>query len=415
MRTDPTTSTGFQIEHQCRQCGAPFTLEETDRLIRCPYCRVRSYLVAPDVFGYALPPKSPGGDLLYLPYWRFRGVFYACLGQGVEHRMIDASLRGIDAREFPVSLGLRAQAMRLRFATREIPGRFLPPALSVAAARQAFADRCARELSAPVFHREFVGETLSLIYSPFSFDGRLHDAVVDRPVPGQIRADLLDDLPTGDPSLGTVRFVPTLCPQCGRDLEGERDSLVLTCRNCQSAWRSTPAGLARVSFGRLAECRAAAIYLPFWRLTAAVSGLQLASYADLVRAANLPKVLQANWEERRFHFWVPGFKIRPRIFVLLARAMTLAQPAGEIIATVPEQPMHPVNLPLHEAVEYVKVLLGSFLLPQSPHLSRLAEIEIVPQDHLLAWVPFAGTHTEWVHTDYQLAVNKNALGFGLQL
>src|SRR3989339_2060059 len=32
------------------------------------------------------------------------------------------------------------------------------------------------------------------------------------------------------------RFVPTLCPHCGWDMEGQKDSLVLICRNCDSAW-----------------------------------------------------------------------------------------------------------------------------------------------------------------------------------
>ncbi len=415
MQTDPTTCPGIQIEHQCRQCGAPATLEETDRLIQCPYCRVRSYLVARDVFSYVLPHRSQGRELFYVPYWRLRGVLHACLDRGVEHRLLDASLRGIDARELPTSLGLRAQTMRLRFATRELGGRFLPPALSAAEARRAFADRCARELSGPALHHELIGEALSLIYAPFYVDGTLHDAVLDRPVPGKLNDDLLERLPAVAPPPGAIQFIPTLCPHCGRDLDGERDSLVLICRNCESAWRATPDGLAQVSGGILSGRGDAAIYLPFWRVTAAVSGLRLESYADLVRVANLPKVLQASWEERRFHFWVPAFKIRPQVFLLLGRAITLAQPAGEISPTVPERPAHPVNLPLREAEEFVKILLGSFLLPESPHRSRLAEIEVVPADRQLVYVPFAGTHTEWVHTDYQLAVNKNALGFGLQL
>ncbi|MGD9137268.1 MAG: hypothetical protein PVH42_10930, partial [Desulfobacterales bacterium] len=32
------------IEYQCPQCGAPATIEETDRLFTCQFCRVNSYL-----------------------------------------------------------------------------------------------------------------------------------------------------------------------------------------------------------------------------------------------------------------------------------------------------------------------------------------------------------------------------------
>ena len=34
-----------------------------------------------------------------------------------------------------------------------------------------------------------------------------------------------------------IRFIAAICPGCGWNLDGQRDSLVLTCTNCQSAWR----------------------------------------------------------------------------------------------------------------------------------------------------------------------------------
>ena len=51
----------WQIEHNCPQCGAPVILDETDRLLTCPYCRTRLYLATTGYFQYHLP--SAGGNL----------------------------------------------------------------------------------------------------------------------------------------------------------------------------------------------------------------------------------------------------------------------------------------------------------------------------------------------------------------
>ena len=73
------------IEHQCPQCGAPATLEETERLFTCPFCRVKSYLVTRDYFRYMLPHAAPAGkSLVFLPYWRFKGSFFVSLPGGIK-------------------------------------------------------------------------------------------------------------------------------------------------------------------------------------------------------------------------------------------------------------------------------------------------------------------------------------------
>ena len=77
------TSPRLLIDHQCPQCGAPATLEETERLFTCPFCRVKSYLVTRDYFRYMLPHAAPAGkSLVFLPYWRFKGSFFVSLPGG---------------------------------------------------------------------------------------------------------------------------------------------------------------------------------------------------------------------------------------------------------------------------------------------------------------------------------------------
>ncbi len=412
MRSSQLTQTEMQIEHACPQCGAPITLAETDRLISCEFCRVKSYLVADDVFRYVLPPRTQDREPIYIPYWRFRGVLYACSHASMNHRIVDASLCAVDSRALPPSLGLRPQTLKLQFAVPGVTGRFVDPESTGPGAAEVFSRRFAADFPQPIHHREFIGESLSLIYAPFYVEDRLIDAVVERPVAGAALKGTEPWVAGAQQSRWPVRFIPTLCPHCGWDLEGARDSLVLTCANCNSAWRSAPGGIARAPFGCLPAFDGADVYLPFWRVEAQVTGLQLESYADLVRVANLPKVIQEGWQSRRFRFWVPAFKIRPQVFLRTARAVTLAQPLDEPRPNLPELPCHPVNLPRDEVIECLKVLLAALLRPAASYYPRLPQIRVAAQEMVLAFVPFAHRRTELVHERYHLAINKNTLSHG---
>ena len=90
------------IEHQCPQCGAPVLLEETDRLLACEFCRVKSYLMPKRFFRYMLPNAAPEDrDLVYAPYWRFKGMLFSSVLSGVKHRFIDVSQRAVSTPVFP--------------------------------------------------------------------------------------------------------------------------------------------------------------------------------------------------------------------------------------------------------------------------------------------------------------------------
>ena len=61
----------------------------------------------------------------------------------------------------------------------------------------------------------------------------------------------------------------------------------------------------------------------------AVKGIALKSYADLARAANLPKMIRPEWEGQEVYFWVPAFRLHPSLFLRLSKQMTLFQPVEE--------------------------------------------------------------------------------------
>ena len=350
----------FLIEHQCPQCGAPATLTETDRLVTCPFCRVKSYLMAGDYFRYALPANAPQGTpLFYFPYWRFKGMLFSSLQNGVQQRFIDVSHQAIRSRHFPVSVGFRSQALKLRFVSPDIDGGFLPCSQTLDHITKIFEDRFQASLPKPIYHQSHIGESISLIYSPYYLTDRLYDAVINEPVVSTQIDDVEKIAASGNRADWHIKFVSTLCPQCGWDLDGDRDSLVLLCRNCETAWQAGKTCLKQIRFGHLIIDEDHVLYLPFWRIRASIKGIQLDSFADLVRVANLPKVIKSEWTSIPFRFWTPGFKIRPQTFLPLSQKMTLTQPQESFKNGIPKQRLYPVNLPIEEAVECLKMTLAS--------------------------------------------------------
>ncbi len=416
--------TDFLIEHECPQCGAPAILEETDRLISCEYCRVRSYLLAKDHFRLMLPHSAPVHKaLLFFPYWRSRGMLFSCLSHEIRHKVVDFSHQAAESRHFPVSVGLRSQAMRLRFLSPETEGHFLKPTLGVREVMRLFRERFKSSLPEPALEQMFVSETFSLIYSPFYMDQkpteddsqfaayplRLYDAILNSPLPSPLPADFdLSLFPAGPPEQG-IRLIPTLCPACGWDMEGKRDTLVLSCKNCDSIWTAGRERFERLTAAHIPGTGEGIRYMPFWRVKANVSEIKLNSYADLVRVANLPKVLRTNRDTPEFCFWAPGFRIRPRIFLNLSRNMTLSHPPENLIPGHPDGRCGPVTLPATAAARSLKVCLASFMKPRKRIPELLPKIKIRPKEFLLVYVPFQEKHHELVQPEFQLAVHQNML------
>jgi hypothetical protein len=306
--------------------------------------------------------------------------------------------------------------MKLRFATPDVPGRFLPPSQDRSAVREALSAGFREMLPTSPFHQALIGETLSVIYSPFYEDGQLFDAIVNRPVAegAQLPAD--DALPPPEPAHWPVTFVPTLCPACGWDLAGERYALTLTCGNCRAIWKSAPEGLSALDHGCIPGDAATVAYVPFWRIAADVSGVALNSYADLVRAAHLPKIVREQWEDQNFYFWCPAFKIHPQKFLRLAQNLALCQPAAEIEPHLPEGvAAYPVTLPESEALEALHTILAAVLKPPQAIYPRLEDIAIRHRGTRLIFIPFGRQGRELVQPDFRLTISQNSFQFGRNL
>ncbi len=400
--------TRFLIEHQCPQCGAPAILEESDHLVRCPYCRVGSYLIQNPYFRYMLPDTaSEKSQLIYVPYWRFKGMLFSSVSDGVKHRFMDMSCQGVQSNYFPASLGLRSQALKLKFVLPETPGRFLHPTFSRDDAMKIFIRRFSKNLPSPVYHQNFIGETISIIYSPFHINNRVIDAILNKAVTSSLPDDFDHESFPGGPPEWRLIFVPTLCPHCGWDLSGERDSLVLLCKNCNTVWISKGERLARVKFATLNI--PGNMYLPFWRIKATVEGADLNSYADLIRVANLPRVPQPQDSEAEFFFWSMAFKVPPKVFLRLNRNITMAQPRNEQVKELPSGYIHPVTLSVNEAAKSMKINLTSFACPSNLYLPLVPHITIRPEKARLIFIPFQEGHHELIQENFGLTINKNQL------
>lgn len=398
----------FLIEHPCPQCGAPMSLEESDRLVRCRYCRVESYLIQHPYFRYILPHNAPENcQLIYVPYWRFKGMLFSTVSKGVQHRFMDVSYQGIQSRYFPVSLGFRSQALKLKFALPEIPGRFLKLTHFPDEAMKVFTRRFKKNLQEPVYHQDFIGEKLSIIYSPFYVENQVVDAVVNQRVSDAIPDNFCLESYPEDIRDWRLLFVPTLCPHCGWNLSGERDSIALLCRNCHSVWFAKGEKLTRIKFGSLKM--PGNVFLPFWQIKASIEGVRLNSYADLISLANLPRIPQAQDHQADFFFWSLAFKLPPRTFLRLNRNLTLSQPQNEQIDRLPSAIIHPVTLSAKEASESVKINFASFACPPNHYLPILSSINIKPEKATLVFIPFHEEHHELIQEKFGLTINKNQL------
>jgi hypothetical protein len=219
-------------------------MEEADRILTCAYCRVRLIMIYPGYPQYFLDPYldlKPVQELIYIPYWRFKGLSYACLQSKREDRFIDDTFLAAVIPSLPPRLGLQTRAFKVRPLSSQKSGRFLQPQFSFGKVVTQITDEnfspSEPEETPVLFRQVFIGETISLVYAPiFIKDGIIFDGLGDRLL-GKAEENNLEKLPvTGQEGAGPVQFIPVLCPYCGADLQGEKDTQVLLCRNCDRAW-----------------------------------------------------------------------------------------------------------------------------------------------------------------------------------
>lgn len=411
------------IHQNCPSCGAGIVLSEADRLISCPYCDVKNFMVTRGPLRFVLPHKAPDHilpeDMFYAPYLRFKGNIYYCKGKFIKYKVVDTTQQGMFASALPPSLGLRPQAMPVTLVTDEVVGHFLPQTIKAKTLLERAAQLTvidSENIKAPFYHRAYIGETVSCIYLPLYIDnGSLYDAVTNKVLGRGWSEETMRAGTFSYKSNWAPHFLATVCPYCGDLLSGKRDSLILSCYNCHSSWQEQKGGFKRIQWSAVATDFKGMYHLPFWKLTVHAAGVALETFADLLRATNQPLVIQPRHRERKLIFWIPAFKVRPSTFLRLGKNMTLSQEKiGEGVQEMPEH-MHPVTLPRKEAVQALKSVLAGAALNKQKLFPRLPEVHFQPLDTELNYLPFFDKGHDFVQERTGISIAQSVLNFGRKL
>ncbi|MBI5844617.1 MAG: hypothetical protein HZB23_08115 [Deltaproteobacteria bacterium] len=411
----------FKIEHPCPQCQAPVILDETDRMLICPACRVRVHITSRGPFRYYMEAPEGSGDFLYLPYWRLKGTVYKAVSSfKIDPVSLDSAHVGLKGAFALKDLPNNTKSPQLRFAERGVAGRFVPPELDlfqVLGKMDKAASGLKETASGPeTYENAWVGESAGVIFAPYALDGgNVVDLINKKPVgpaPEQAAIDALAGAAT-DELHWMPRFLSSMCPQCGFDLKGDKTAEVFLCKVCNMGWY--PRGdefrpiLVRTIPGKGNDL----VYLPFWCIGSSIKGVKLDTYADLIRVANLPKAIKKEWETDDFYFWIPAFKIHPHLFLRVAKQVTITPFLGAMEARVPDSgSLLPVNFPLVEAMQSLKSVLATFGTPKRTIFLKLPEISITPKKGMLVYVPCTPRGGELVQEELGIAVSKQALIYG---
>ena len=406
----------FTIEQECPQCGAPIDLDETDHLILCPFCNVKNYLCAQDYFRFVLPHKAPDKAIIYAPYMRFKGEVYRCKGASINHRIVDITHLGASYEQLPISLGLRPQAMKMKFVTPDVHGSFFTCSLKPSDVLTIVDQHLSIFSPGKLFHQTYIGDAFSLIYLPlFVQDNRIYDAVINRPIAALPDGeDAFSSAGDGNPGWH-ITFMATLCPQCGWNLDGERDSVVLTCGNCDTAWEASEGTFVQVACGVVPGEGEDINYLPFWKITAQDEAMGINTYADLIRITKRPIVIQTDWHNREVAFWIPAFKIRPKVFLRLVRQMTIFQKDFTMEEKIPTQNLYPVTLSRDEAVQALKITLASAVMTKRKFFPLLPQVNLTIKESHLVYLPFKAMGHDIIQEQLEISVDKNTLKYGRYL
>jgi hypothetical protein len=211
-----------------------------------------------------------------------------------------------------------------------------------------------------------------------------------------------------------LAFIPSMCPMCGWDLLGERESIILLCTQCNSAWTPSGRGFQEFTVG-VVQGNKGEVYLPFWRFTTFVDGLKVQPLAY----CSPPAIRSAGPEENRttdgIVVWAPAFKIHPELFLKLSKRMLAYQPREPVEEHLPDSSLYPVTIPSAEASECIRIILAAGAYLDRRVTPDLNQVEVTIAESNLIYLPFTQTGNELVQSALRLSVHRNALQSGKNL
>lgn len=361
----------------------------------------------------------------------------ACKAEIVDHSALAAPFK-----EFPSTLGIRSQTLMMKFVEPQSAGEFFPPsmdkndfvkqlendsphALTVTirnnvsiAGGIGFMDRFetpgveafASCLKQENILRAFIGEIVSIVYAPFFVNGQtVIDGITGRPAFKTKNAEALLAPREKDPF--KLAFIPTLCPNCNWNLQGEKQTLVLVCPHCGTAWQASEQGMQPVDARAVFSGSDGAAWVPFWALDVDYGALNLSSFGDFIRLTNLSVLVRPERREKRFLMWIPAFKVNPELFFRLGKQMSVLQREIQKTEAMPKH-FYPVTLPVSEAFQSLPIVLGEMAVAKKKMFPFVKNAAFSLRGAVLAFVPFVERGSEIVQPESNIAINKNALIWG---
>ena len=402
----------------CPQCGAPLELGETEQIIECPYCRVRHILVIHDHVTCCLAPRNTTvlpEDTVYVPYWRFKGLGFALQGPQITHRIMDLSAPATSIKGLPPSLGLRPQTQSLHFIHHDTRAGFLPITIKQQHLLHHVGSRLLgsgpRKRIPPL--QSYIGDLVQLVYSPLILrKNRVFDAITGTSIPGCDEEELREKsvaFPGRQPG-----FLPALCPHCGWDLSGHKESLCQACTHCQRLWVSLNGGLHAMEFQFAGQADQNCTWFPFWQMDVENAEASLKNRADMILLANLPRIPTPEDRLSPLQFTIPAFKLNPTLFLRLARQTTIFhfQDARKV-------PLHenffPCALPLTEAWQAISPLLYDLARDKTEIQTTLTRSNFRLKHCRMLFLPFTHQGMELIQPDMNVSLPANSVLFGQSL
>jgi DNA-directed RNA polymerase subunit RPC12/RpoP len=394
----------FQVHYSCSQCGAPFTFEEGERILYCPYCRVKSLLVGEKYLRYFLPPKYNQEECLYVPYLRVKGPLFFTTTHDLIPLWIDSTILGLEKLHFPLSLGLRAQAMPLQMVYSQNLN-LIQEELSFKQALAKIKNRLANsKVRGTIYYQDFIGENLSYIYLPLlPQKGYYFDALAQRPLSPVLNPA---ELTFHQQENWQLNILPALCPKCGYTLEGQNKDLLLICKNCSNLYYFETEKLEIIN-PYLLFSTPDDLYLPFWQFEIDFAEEDSALERHL-HSLYLVKV-------NNLVLSIPAFAVRPDYFIKFATALSLSPLLRTNNPFSLEEKINYISptVSRKEAITSLRLILGN-LIKNKEILQELKKLKIKIKKFKLTFIPFIQNHIELIQPHLQLAINKNSFRFFIQ-
>jgi hypothetical protein len=156
------------------------------------------------------------------------------------------------------------------------------------------------------------------------------------------------------------------------------------------------------------------LFLPFWHLEIAIPKLEthnMANFSRLFRRGSRIHPHGGPGRDGPAAFFIPAFKIRPRIFLRLARQMSMATQLKEGASAPGLRENSPVTIGKSEAFEALVPVLGHLIRNQKTMDTLCSQNRFKLRSTRLIYIPFRRQGMDYVQPELNIAIPERALFF----